>query len=55
MAGSSIGLLGAIFPHAVWHLEIGWKLRDAEPSEFALIANRVGGILVAIIGIFVFL
>ncbi|MFC5466039.1 DUF6199 family natural product biosynthesis protein [Lederbergia graminis] len=50
-----IGLLGAIFPHATWYLEIGWKLRDAEPSEFALIANRVGGILVAIVGIFVFL
>lgn len=39
------GLLGAIFPQAAWYLEIGWKLRDAEPSEFALIANRVGGIL----------
>jgi|SRR5690606_11779511 len=49
------GLLAVLFPQAAWYLEIGWKLRDAEPSELALIANRVGGILVALIGLFVFL
>ncbi|WP_181347365.1 DUF6199 family natural product biosynthesis protein [Thalassobacillus sp. CUG 92003] len=49
------GLLGAIFPHAAWYLEIGWKLRDAEPSELALIVNRVGGILASIVGLFVLL
>ncbi|MCT2536263.1 hypothetical protein NC661_13495 [Aquibacillus koreensis] len=49
------GLLGAVFPQAAWYLEIGWKLRDAEPSEFALIANRFGGILAAIFGLFILL
>ncbi|WP_223701774.1 DUF6199 family natural product biosynthesis protein [Sutcliffiella deserti] len=49
------GLLGAVFPKVAWYLEIGWKLRDAEPSELALIANRVGGILASIVGLFVLL
>ncbi|WP_416150168.1 DUF6199 family natural product biosynthesis protein [Salipaludibacillus sp. HK11] len=47
------GLLGAIFPQAAWYLEIGWKLRDAEPSDLALIANRVGGILASIVGLLI--
>jgi hypothetical protein len=49
------GLLGAIFPQVAWYLEVGWKLRDAEPSELALIANRVGGILASIVGLFLLL
>lgn len=51
----SFGLLGAISPHTAWYLEIGWKLREAEPSELALIVNRVGGILTSIVGLFVLL
>lgn len=47
------GLLGAIFPHTAWYLEIGWKLKDAEPSDLAIFANRAGGIVVSIIGIFI--
>ncbi|MGP4061522.1 DUF6199 family natural product biosynthesis protein [Halobacillus sp. H74] len=49
------GLLGALFPQSAWYLEIGWQLRDAEPSELALIANRVGGILASIVGLFILL
>ncbi|WP_138417129.1 DUF6199 family natural product biosynthesis protein [Aquibacillus sediminis] len=45
------GLLGALSPRTAWYLEIGWKLRDAEPSELALIANRVGGIIASIVGL----
>ncbi len=29
------------YQKASWFLEIGWKLKDAEPSEGALIINRV--------------
>ncbi|MBB5171952.1 DUF6199 family natural product biosynthesis protein [Texcoconibacillus texcoconensis] len=46
------GLFSAFFPHAAWYLQIGWKLKDTDPSELALIANRVGGGIVAIIGLF---
>ncbi|MCZ0702952.1 uncharacterized membrane protein YidH (DUF202 family) [Natronobacillus azotifigens] len=49
------GIFGAIFPQAAWYMEIGWKVRNAEPSELALIANRVGGIVIAIVGLFVLL
>lgn len=37
-----LGLFGTLFPYAAWFLEIGWRLQDAEPSEFALIVNRIG-------------
>lgn len=50
-----LGILGAIFPQAAWYMEIGWKVRNTEPSELALIANRVGGIVIAIVGLFVLL
>lgn len=50
-----IGLFGFAFPHAAWYLEFGWKLRDAEPSEFALIAHRVGGAFIVLIGLFILL
>lgn len=47
-----IGLVGAIFPQAIWFLSIGWRLRDAEPSNLALGVYRFGGIVVTIIGVF---
>lgn len=50
-----IGLFGVVSPHSAWYLEVGWKLRDAEPSEFALIAHRVGGAFIVLIGLFILL
>jgi uncharacterized membrane protein len=47
-----IGLFNIFFPRAAWFLEIGWKIKDAEPSETALILNRVVGIIICIIAIF---
>ena len=46
------GLIGLFSPRTAWYLEIGWKLRDAEPSDLALGANRVGGVVVALLGLF---
>lgn len=40
-------LLGAVntaWPKGAWYLETGWKLRDAEPSEAALLVNRLLGV-----------
>ncbi|TFB19561.1 hypothetical protein E3U55_10390 [Filobacillus milosensis] len=48
-----VGILSATFPYAAWYLEIGWKLHDTEPSEFALIANRVIGVFISIVGLFI--
>lgn len=47
-----LGLFNLFFPKAAWYLEIGWKLKDAEPSDGVLILNRVIGIIVCIIGVF---
>lgn len=45
------GILAAWKPYAAWYLEIGWKLEKAEPSEIALLRNRILGIIFTIIGI----
>jgi hypothetical protein len=45
------GLFGAISPRTAWYLEIGWQLRDAEPTELALILNRIIGIAFCIVGL----
>jgi hypothetical protein len=48
-----VGLIGVLNPRLTWWLEIGWKLKDAEPSELALILNRVVGIIIIMAGFFV--
>ena len=40
-----LGLFSLFYPYGVWYLERGWYYKDAEPSEAALIFNRVVGIL----------
>ncbi|HHV45910.1 MAG TPA: hypothetical protein GXX53_03230 [Tissierellia bacterium] len=47
-----IGLFNIFFPRAAWYLEIGWKIKDSEPSEGALIFHRVIGVIFCIAGIF---
>ena len=46
-----LGVLQAFFPQAFWFINHGWKYKDAEPSDLALGLGRVGGALVAIIGL----
>lgn len=45
------GIFNVFFPKAAWYLEIGWKVKDSEPSEGALILHRVIGIILCIVGI----
>ncbi len=40
-----LGLFSLFYPYGVWYLERGWYYKDAEPSEAALIFNRVVDIL----------
>lgn len=47
-----IGLFNLILPREAWYLEVGWKLKDSEPSEGAIIFNRVVGGILVVIGIF---
>lgn len=46
-----IGLFNVLCPKASWFLEIGWKIKDSEPSEGALIFNRVLGVIFCMIGL----
>lgn len=44
-----IGVINTAWPQATWYLETGWKIKDAEPSEAALIWGRVVGVALLII------
>ncbi len=35
-----VGAFNAAWPTGAWYLEVGWKFRDAEPSDAALGWNR---------------
>ena len=48
-----IGLCNLCRPEEMWHLSEGWKFKDAEPSEDAILWCRVGGVIAIIVGIFV--
>jgi hypothetical protein len=47
----AIGLFHALAPSAAWYMSIGWKLKDAEPSDEYLMLNRVGGVIGTIVGV----
>ena len=44
-----IGGINTAWPQAVWYLDVGWKVKDAEPSEAALTWGRVVGVGMLII------
>lgn len=43
------GFINIFSPKTGWWLEIGWRIKDAEPSHAALIMNRVSGVFMIII------
>lgn len=43
-----LGILTAIFPEYAWYLSRGIWYKDSEPSDFALILTRIGGIILAL-------
>ncbi|MCP1187489.1 DUF6199 family natural product biosynthesis protein [Paenibacillus sp. 1781tsa1] len=45
-----IGLIMAIWPYFTWYLRLGWKFKNAEPSDLALSAGRISGIVFVIVG-----
>lgn len=53
MVITAIGAVGIFFPYAVWYLGYGWRFQNAEPSDAALALGRVGGAIVAALGLFV--
>jgi hypothetical protein len=45
------GLLAVISPYTAWYLEIGWKVEGAEPTDMALLWNRILGLIFVIVGL----
>ncbi|WMT40158.1 hypothetical protein RE628_23205 [Paenibacillus sp. D2_2] len=45
-----LGAISVIFPGPIWYLSYGWRYRDMDPSRAALMTQRVGGILLSLIG-----
>lgn len=45
------GLIDVIWPRTGWYLSHGWRYKNAEPSEAALLLGRLGGIVVVLLGL----
>ena len=50
----AVGIFSIASPETAWMLSHGWKYKDAEPSDMALTANRVGGMLCILGAVFAF-
>lgn len=46
-----LGVVNAAFPRAMWYLSYGWRFKNAEPSDAALLVGRAGGAVVAVAGV----
>ena len=46
-----VGIINTAWPQATWYLDVGWKVKDAEPSEGAIMYGRVIGIVLLIIAV----
>lgn len=44
-----VGSINTACPQLTWHLDVGWKVKDAEPSEAALAWNRIVGVVLLVI------
>lgn len=47
----ALGVWGIAKPEALWYLGYGWRYRNAEPSDAALVIQRLGGGLSIIVGL----
>ena len=46
-----IGGINTACPRLTWHLDVGWKVKDAEPSEAALGWSRTVGVVLLIVAV----
>ena len=44
-------VVSIVKPNYTWYMEYGWKYKNAEPTDCALILQRFGGIIMIVIGI----
>jgi hypothetical protein len=46
-----LGVWSTASPHSSWYLSYGWRYKNAEPSEIALILTRISGIILILASI----
>lgn len=46
------GIFNLVSPRAAWYLSYGWRFKNAEPSDAALVLGRLSGGLAILIGLF---
>lgn len=46
------GIFNLVSPRTAWYLSYGWRFKNAEPSDAALVLGRLGGGLVTLIAVF---
>ncbi len=51
LAFAAVGILYTVKPHKAWHMNVGWQIKNSEPTENALTYYRLGGIIMTIMGI----
>ena len=47
----AMGVWGIAKPESLWYLGYGWRYRNAEPSDAALIVERLSGVLCIVVGL----
>ena len=45
------GLLSVCSPRSGWYLSYGWRYKDAEPGDAALLMQRLGGVFVLVVAV----
>ncbi|MBE6961774.1 MAG: hypothetical protein E7445_04890 [Ruminococcaceae bacterium] len=46
----AVGAWNTFVPRSAWYLSYGWRFRDAEPSDAALTAHIIGGVVALLAG-----
>ncbi|MCL2313478.1 MAG: hypothetical protein FWC41_13560 [Firmicutes bacterium] len=49
-----IGVLSLVSPETAWKIGYGWRYKNAEPSDFALIFYRIIGVVLIILAVILF-
>ena len=48
-----LGIFSLVKPERAWYVSWGWRYKNAEPSDGALLAQRLEGVVLVVIGIVV--
>ncbi len=48
-----MGIFQLVSPKTAWYLSYGWRYKNAEPSDVALVMERMGGVVAIIVGIII--